>query len=118
MPRNRNLSTSTFFFCLALVIVLTGLLIVWSMPGWLAYLTAISLVTFGTFGWDKFQAKRSRRRIPENCLFALTFIGGTLGSLAGQRVFRHKTAKNQFQRAFWIVVGLQVLVLIAFATLT
>ena len=118
MARYRNLGPSTFFFSLALVITLTGLLIVWRMPAWLAYFFAVSLVTFGTFGWDKFQAKRSRKRIPENCLHALTLIGGTLGSLAGQKMFRHKTAKGQFQRGFWIVVGIQALILIAFATLS
>lgn len=115
MSRYRNLATSVFLICLALSMVLTGTLIVWGMPAALAYLSAISLVTFSCFGWDKHLAKRSGQRIPENCLHALAFLGGSPGSLLGQRVFRHKSTKKAFQRIYWVIVGVQILILITIA---
>lgn len=59
-------------------------------------LGAISLATFLTFGWDKLQAKRRARRIPEATLVLLGAIGGWFGGLAGMLVFRHKTSKPSF----------------------
>jgi uncharacterized membrane protein YsdA (DUF1294 family) len=116
MPRRyRNLAASVFFFSLALTVILTGSLIVWGMPAWSSYLSAISLITFVCFGWDKYQAKQSRQRVPENCLHALAFIGGSPGSLVGQRFFRHKSSKKAFQQIYWGIVVLQILIVITIA---
>ncbi len=114
MPAGRNPSQATFIFCLGIVIVTSGALIAWGMPPWSAYLVSITGITFGCFGWDKYQAKHAKRRIPETSLHALALIGGSLGSYAGQQMFRHKRAKKEFQRWFWGIVGVQIVVLIGF----
>jgi uncharacterized membrane protein YsdA (DUF1294 family) len=113
--RYRNLAASVFLFSLALTVILTGCLIVWGMPTLSSYLFAISLVTFAYFGWDKYQSKRSRQRVPENCLHALALIGGSPGSLAGQRFFRHKNSKKAFQQIYWGIVALQILIALTIA---
>lgn len=115
MPPSRNLSQSTFIFSLGIVIVTSGALVAWGMPPWSAYLVSITGMTFACFGWDKYQAKKSKRRIPETSLHALALIGGSLGSYIGQQVFRHKRAKKEFQRWFWGIVGFQIVVLIGYA---
>jgi uncharacterized membrane protein YsdA (DUF1294 family) len=74
----------------------------------LAWLVAISVVTFLVWGYDKAIAGSGRLRVPERVLLALTFAGGTLGALLGMRVFRHKTIKASFRRRFWVAVVLQV----------
>jgi uncharacterized membrane protein YsdA (DUF1294 family) len=74
----------------------------------LAWLVAISIVTFLVWGYDKAIAGSGRLRVPERVLLALTFAGGTLGALLGMRVFRHKTIKASFRRRFWVAVVLQV----------
>jgi uncharacterized membrane protein YsdA (DUF1294 family) len=72
------------------------------------YLLGISLVTFVQYGWDKRQAKREKRRIPEKRLHLLALAGGTPGALLGQLTFRHKTKKKRFQIVFMGVVLLQM----------
>lgn len=115
MPRYRNLGTSIFLFCLAITIVLSGGFIVWGTPAVLAFLLVINLTTFALFGWDKHQAKKSRQRVPENTLHALALLGGSIGSLAGQRCFHHKRSKSSFMRWYWGIVAVQTLTLITYA---
>ena len=80
----------------------------------LAWLLAISLVTFLTYGYDKLIAGSGRTRVPERVLLALGFAGGTLGALAGMWLFRHKTAKASFRLKFWLVVAAQIAVLVVY----
>lgn len=55
------------------------------------WLIAINLVTFAVYGADKRRARRGAWRVPEKTLFLLPLLGGSVGALAGMRVFRHKT---------------------------
>ncbi|MDG1286129.1 MAG: DUF1294 domain-containing protein [Rickettsiales bacterium] len=75
----------------------------------LSHLVLITLITFAAYGWDKRQAQRGGWRVPEKTLHALTFIGGTLGALAGSKFFRHKTIKGAFKQMFVAVVIMQVI---------
>ena len=50
-------------------------------------------------------------RIPEIVLHLLTLIGGTLGALLGQLIFRHKIKKIKFIIVFWVIVIVQVVVI-------
>lgn len=75
------------------------------IPVLVAYLL-VSLITFFVFGWDKRQARRQKRRIPESTLHILELAAGWPGSLLGQRVFHHKTRKRSYQVVFWLIVVL------------
>jgi uncharacterized membrane protein YsdA (DUF1294 family) len=61
---------------------------------WLAVFNAM---TFIAFGFDKWQASGSKRRISESSLALLGALGGWPGGLLGMNVFRHKTAKLSFK---------------------
>ena len=78
----------------------------------LVYLAAVSIVTFITWGVDKFRARAGQWRVSERVLFGMTLLGGAFGALAGMQFFRHKTRKP----LFWLVVGvgciLQTLLLV------
>jgi len=63
----------------------------------LVWLAASSLFVFLLFGWDKFRAARSGRRVSEFHLVLAGALGGWWGGLLGMLVFRHKTAKLSFQ---------------------
>lgn len=63
----------------------------------MVWFAAISAVTFIAFGFDKWLASRSGRRIPELSLAMLGALGGWIGGLIGMIVFRHKTAKWTFK---------------------
>jgi len=78
------------------------------------YVMGISLVTFVQYGWDKRQARKGKRRIPEKRLHLLALMGGTPGAFLGQFFFRHKTQKRRFQVMFFSVVLLQIALITAF----
>jgi uncharacterized membrane protein YsdA (DUF1294 family)/cold shock CspA family protein len=67
------------------------------------YLTA-SLITFCAYAIDKSAAQNRQWRTQENTLHLLALLGGWPGALAGQRLFRHKTAKRSFLVIFWATV--------------
>ena len=68
-----------------------------------AYVLGFGLITFLTYGYDKLQAIRGGRRVPERTLLMLALIGGALGGWAGMLIWRHKTN----HASFWIaqVIG-------------
>jgi len=77
----------------------------------LAWLAAISIITFLVFAYDKLMARLGRGRVPEALLFGLAAVGGSLGALAAMTLLRHKTAKRSFRRVFWTIVVLQLVAL-------
>lgn len=62
-----------------------------------AWLLALTVVTFGYYWFDKFQAQRKGWRVPELWLHGLAFAGGFLGGWAGMFWFRHKTQHFWFK---------------------
>lgn len=60
------------------------------------YLIVINIIGFFAMGIDKWKAKNNAWRIPENTLFAITALGGGIGTIAGMYTFRHKTKKAKF----------------------
>ena len=72
------------------------------------YLIAINLVTFITFGVDKFKAQRRLWRVPVAGLLLLSSIGGSLGGLFGMFLFRHKTKKMLFRIGLPAMLILQI----------
>ena len=75
-------------------------------PLFFAYVLIANLVSFFLFGWDKHCARQAGRRIPERTLLALALLGGTIGAVAGQRAFRHKTQKEPFRTRLGLIVML------------
>lgn len=71
----------------------------------------MGLVTFVVYGQDKKQARLGRRRVPEQTLHTLELAFGWLGAFVGQRVYRHKTSKASYQKVFWLI-GMVHLVLL------
>jgi len=61
----------------------TGALALW--------LICINAATFAVYGVDKRRARQGAWRVPEKTLFLLPLLGGSVGALAGMRVFHHKT---------------------------
>ena len=76
---------------------------------WLVmWVAALSLVTFGIYGYDKAQAQGGGPRVPEVVLHLLGLLGGTPGAFIAMRMFHHKTSKQSFLTIFWIIVAVQL----------
>ncbi len=77
------------------------------------YLIVINLVAFLAMYMDKRKAKYGKWRIPEQSLFILALIGGSIGAIAGMYTFRHKTKKLRFSVGFPTILVLQIILIIS-----
>lgn len=73
------------------------------------YLLVVNLIAFALMGADKSKAKRNKWRIPEKVLFFFAVLGGSIGSIAGMQVFRHKTKHNKFVYGMPAILAFQLL---------
>jgi len=80
------------------VLVAVALVVAADISVVVAYILGLGLITFLTYGYDKLQAIRGGRRVPEPALRLLSLIGGALGGWAGMLIWRHKT----IHASFWI----------------
>lgn len=74
----------------------------------LFHLPLINLFTFFAYGRDKKCAQRGEWRIPEVQLHTLELLGGTLGAIAGQKIFHHKNKKKSYMATFFAAVFIQI----------
>ena len=75
----------------------------------LIYLGIMNLTGFALMGIDKLKAKTHSFRIPEAALFVVAAFGGSIGSILGMYIFRHKTKHLSF------VIGMPVILVIQLA---
>ena len=74
----------------------------------LIYLFLMNLAGFLSMLIDKRKARKNDWRIRERTLFLLAILGGSIGSLAGMYVFRHKTRHWYFVFGMPVILTLQV----------
>lgn len=75
------------------------------------YFVIINIVGFAIMGIDKRKAIKRNFRIPEATLFIVALIGGSIGSIVGMQVFRHKT------RHWYFVFGMPAILIAQIALL-
>ena len=76
------------------------------------YLIVINIIGFFAMGIDKWKAKNNAWRIPENTLFAITALGGGIGTIAGMYTFRHKTKKTKFTIGLPAIFILEIILIV------
>lgn len=76
------------------------------------HVVIMNIIGVMMMGIDKSRAKRHAWRIPEKTLFLISLLGGSVGSLAGMYLFRHKTKHMKF------VIGMPLILLIQIVVLT
>ena len=74
----------------------------------LIYIAFVNILGFALMGIDKRRARQNAFRIPEATLFAVAIIGGSIGSILGMQIFRHKTKHWYFQFGMPIILVLQI----------
>lgn len=76
------------------------------MNSFIYYLIVINFLSFVLFGLDKWFAKKKKNRIRNSTLIGLSVLGGSVGSLFGMYLFRHKT------KTWYYVYGIPVIFII------
>ena len=66
------------------------------MQYFIYYWMIINIVAFFLMGIDKKKARTGAWRSPENTLFLSAILGGSIGSICGMQLFRHKTKHKSF----------------------
>ena len=82
------------------------------------YLLIINAVNFVLMLIDKYKAKNNLWRIPEQTLLLIAALGGSLGTLMGMRLFRHKTLHLKFSLGVPALLVLHIVILIFLWTKT
>jgi uncharacterized membrane protein YsdA (DUF1294 family) len=110
MHSKRALATRAVIAALvAGVLVAVALVVTIGFSAIVAYVLGIGLITFLTYGYDKLQAIRGGRRVPEAALLLLSLLGGALGGWPGMLVWRHKTN----HASFWVVQVIGTVAIVA-----
>lgn len=81
----------------------------------LIWVLAWTLIAFVLMGIDKWKAKNDSWRIPEKPLFLSAILGGTVGSLTGMYLFRHKTKHLRFTIGMPLILAVQVILVLLLA---
>ena len=76
------------------------------------YFIIINIVGFAMMGIDKRKAIKRAFRIPEATLFIVALIGGSIGSILGMQVFRHKTRHWYFAFGMPAILVVQIVLLV------
>ena len=79
------------------------------VPLLLFYLVTINALGFLIMLADKEKAKKRLWRIPEATLLTVAALGGSIGCLAGMKVFHHKTRKPKFYIGIPVILTLQLI---------
>lgn len=72
------------------------------------YFILINIVGFASMGMDKSKARRKQWRIPEKTLFIIAALGGSIGSILGMQIYRHKTKHSSFVYGMPLILVLQI----------
>lgn len=75
------------------------------------YFCLINIVGLSFMGIDKQKARKHQWRISEKTLFMIAIVGGSLGSLCGMHLFRHKTKHKAFVLGIPFILVLQIVIL-------
>ena len=80
----------------------------------LTYLVVLNVLTFLTYGIDKWKAKKAKWRIRESALLLLAVLGGSVGAWLGMKVWHHKTQHKKFKYGVPLILLVQLVLLLAF----
>lgn len=78
------------------------------------YLLTVNLIGVLIMYIDKRKAKYGRWRIPEKILLIVALLGGSIGTMIGMHLFRHKTQKLKFTLGFPTILISEIVIITYF----
>lgn len=85
---------------------------IFTMQNFVIYLVIMNIIGFFIMLIDKKKAQKGKWRIPEKTLLLISLFGGSIGTLVGMYLFRHKTQKLRFVIGFPMILIFQVIIAI------
>lgn len=87
------------------------------MKYFILYLVIVNAAAFALMLIDKKKAQKGAWRISEAALMTAAAIGGSIGAIAGMRIFRHKTKHPKFYIGLPVILVLHTALAIALVCL-
>ena len=77
----------------------------------LLFISIINALTYWMYAQDKEAAQSGNRRVPENTLHTLAFLGGWPAAWLAQQRLRHKTQKQPFRKIYFCTIVFNILLI-------
>lgn len=98
---------------IAYIIVLAGLTVFGLLNGMvLLLISMMNVMSYWFYAQDKEAAQQGNRRVPENTLHILSFLGGWPAAWLAQQRLRHKTQKQPFRKIYFCTIFLNILLIL------
>lgn len=78
------------------------------------YLIFMNILAFLLMANDKQRARHKKWRSPEKTLFLTAILGGSIGSILGMQIFRHKTRHTAFVIGMPCILVIQIILAVLF----
>lgn len=78
----------------------------------LLFISIINALTYWMYAQDKEAALLGKRRVPEQTLHILSFLGGWPTAWLVQEKLRHKTQKQPFRKIYFCTIALNILLIL------
>ncbi|WP_291354072.1 DUF1294 domain-containing protein [Acinetobacter sp. UBA3106] len=78
----------------------------------LLFISVINAITYWMYAQDKEAALQGNRRVPEQTLHLLSFLGGWPTAWLAQEKMRHKTQKQPFRKIYFCTIALNILLIL------
>lgn len=99
--------------CIVYIVVLAILSISGLLNGMiLLFVSIINVMTYWFYSQDKEAAQINQRRVPENTLHILAFLGGWPAAWLAQQRLRHKTQKQPFRNIYFCTIVFNILLIL------
>ena len=83
------------------------------LSGWMFTLIfMMNIASYWFYSQDKEAARLGNRRVPENTLHILAFLGGWPAAWYAQQKLRHKTQKQPFRKIYFCTIFLNILLIL------
>jgi len=92
----------------------SGVMIYLTPMNIVVYLLIINLIGLLIMFIDKKKAIKGRWRIPEKTLMLIAILGGSIGTIIGMNIFRHKTKQLKFTIGFPTILITQITLIVYF----
>lgn len=97
----------------AYILVLAGLSLAGLLTGMILLLVSLmNVLSYWLYAQDKEAAQLGNRRIPENTLHLVAFLGGWSAAWLAQQKLRHKTQKQPFRQIYFCTIAFNIILII------